>query len=265
MAAILEEYERLTAEKSKLEEEIAAIVEELTSGDNPAGLKGALVDADGFPRGDIDVYRVRHQRHAFATKQYDHKAVMQRIEQILPQVFEAKMAKGKAEGSSEDVKPPTPPVAKPAVVAAKESALVDAIAPREIDAADKDKTPFAVVENVQTGALLPFYAVGFIDAYSPAEWADLHAADQVLVFGTADATNHRNLEAIKEIVMRNIGSPIRVIVRRHPHTRVQESGAADQTTTAAEWEFHELLLTPQQWSGPGVLGCLLMPIQESRP
>lgn len=83
--AILAEYERLTAEKSSLEAEIGAIVDELTSGDPPAGLKGALVDADGFPRGDVDVYRVRHQRHAFAVKQYDHNAVMQRIEQILPQ------------------------------------------------------------------------------------------------------------------------------------------------------------------------------------
>lgn len=85
MAAILDEYERLTAEKRKLEDEISAIAEELTSGANPAGLRGALVDAEGYPRGDIDVYRVRHQRHAFATKQYDHKVVMQRIEQILPQ------------------------------------------------------------------------------------------------------------------------------------------------------------------------------------
>jgi 26S proteasome non-ATPase regulatory subunit 9 len=100
---------------------------------------------------------------------------------------------------------------------------------------------------------------------SPAEWADLHAADQVLVFGTADATNHRNLEAIKEIVLRNIGSPIRVVVRRRSRLRPQEAAAAADQTTTAEWEFHELLLTPQQWSGPGVLGCLLMPIQESRP
>lgn len=82
---ILDEYARLTDEKNALEQEITAIADELTSGPNPPGLKGPLVDADGFPRGDIDVYRVRHQRHAFAVKQNDHKAVMQRIEQMLPQ------------------------------------------------------------------------------------------------------------------------------------------------------------------------------------
>lgn len=83
--AVVAEYERLTEEQRTLEQEIAAIAEELTSGANPAGLRGALVDADGFPRADVDVYRVRHQRHAFAVKQNDHRAVMRRIEELLPQ------------------------------------------------------------------------------------------------------------------------------------------------------------------------------------
>lgn len=98
-------------------------------------------------------------------------------------------------------------------------------------------------------------------ADSPAEWADLHAADQVLVFGTADATNHRNLEAIKEIVMHNIGSPIRVVVRRAP-LRKAATATTEGGSAVDQWEFHELLLTPQQWRGPGVLGCLLTPVQE---
>lgn len=112
--------------------------------------------------------------------------------------------------------------------------------------------------------LLLFALVCYPD--SPAEWADLHAADQVVVFGTADAANHRNLEAVKEIVMHNIGSPIRVVVRRVPLERPEEQQAQGSTTPSeAEWEFHELLLTPQQWSGAGVLGCLLMPVQETSP
>lgn len=93
-------------------------------------------------------------------------------------------------------------------------------------------------------------------ADSPAEWADLHAGDQVLVFGTADATNHRELEAIKEIVLHNIGSPIRVVVRRPV---ASESSDNSETQCA----FHELRLTPQQWRGPGVLGCLLMPVRDA--
>ena len=41
-------------EKTKMEEEIMAITESLTSEGMP-GLKGNLVDEDGFPRADIDV------------------------------------------------------------------------------------------------------------------------------------------------------------------------------------------------------------------
>jgi 26S proteasome non-ATPase regulatory subunit 9 len=81
----MEEFQRLSEEKTRIEAEIEVIVEELTSGENAPGLKGPLVDQEGFPRADIDVYRVRHQRHLFATLQTDHQQIMKQIEQILPQ------------------------------------------------------------------------------------------------------------------------------------------------------------------------------------
>jgi hypothetical protein len=81
---VLAAYARLSREKEAAEAQIAAIVEELTSGTNPAGVAGPLVDAEGFPRADIDVYRVRHQRHALVCLQNDHKAVMRQIEELLP-------------------------------------------------------------------------------------------------------------------------------------------------------------------------------------
>ena len=89
MSDVLAEYERLTQEKAKLEAEIQAIADELTSGHNAPGLKGPLVDAEGFPRADIDVYRVRHQRHNFACLQTDHKTTMAAIEQLLPKYVNA--------------------------------------------------------------------------------------------------------------------------------------------------------------------------------
>lgn len=85
MTTVEEQYAQLTEQQSALETEIGLIVEELTSGAQSPGLKGPLVDADGFPRADIDVYRVRHLRHQFACLQNDHRALMKRIEEILPQ------------------------------------------------------------------------------------------------------------------------------------------------------------------------------------
>lgn len=97
----------------------------------------------------------------------------------------------------------------------------------EVKPDERELQPFAVVESVQSE--------------SPAEIAGLQALDQVLRFGTADAENHRELTAVKEIVDRNIGSGIRVLVRR------------DKQLLALE-------LIPQTWRGPGVLGCLLRPV-----
>ena len=47
----------------RIEAEIAGIASELQDpamgGGQPVGLKGNLLDADGFPRADIDIYAVR--------------------------------------------------------------------------------------------------------------------------------------------------------------------------------------------------------------
>lgn len=47
---------------------------------NKVGMKDALVDKDGYPRQDIDVYQVRHARHKIICLQNDHNAIMKEIE-----------------------------------------------------------------------------------------------------------------------------------------------------------------------------------------
>lgn len=84
MADVVAEYESAVKAKQAIEEEIEAFVAELTSGNNP-GLNGPLVDAEGFPRADIDVYRVRQLRHSLVVKQTDHQLIMKKIEALLPQ------------------------------------------------------------------------------------------------------------------------------------------------------------------------------------
>ena len=65
------------------EEEALAITSELNSGDNPPGVSSSLVDSEGFPRGDIDIYRVRSLRQRLAILQTDHRGVMKKIEAAL--------------------------------------------------------------------------------------------------------------------------------------------------------------------------------------
>ncbi|KAG1697472.1 hypothetical protein DVH05_016344 [Phytophthora capsici] len=222
MADVVAEYEAAVQAKQAIEEEIDAVVAELTSGGSP-GVKGPLVDAEGFPRADIDVYRVRQLRHTLALKQTDHQLIMKKIELLLPKVFEAKSSQIQAKVVENSVKTQVDEAAEH--MQQLETEWKQKL--QEVKPEERDLLPFAVVESVQNE--------------SPAEMAGLQPQDQVLRFGTADASNHRELAAVRDIVQRNIGSGIRVLVRRQA-------------------ELLALELTPQTWRGPGVLGCLLQPV-----
>ncbi|RLN32412.1 hypothetical protein BBJ28_00013328 [Nothophytophthora sp. Chile5] len=226
MEDVTAEYERAVGEQQALEAEITALVEELNSGPNAPGVRGALVDADGFPRGDIDVYRVRHVRHTLAMRQNDHKAVMRRIEELLPQCV------APPQQVPEKTELPIPEAVGDQDMEQKQAEGQEPIA---VNAEDREKPAFAVVESVQPD--------------SPAAWAGLQPRDEVLRFGSADASNHRELAAIREIVQHNLNHGIRVVVRRK------------QQPSQQHYEFQAMELTPQQWRGPGVLGCLLQPLR----
>lgn len=60
-----------------------AIVETLESMPGKPGVKGKLIDAEGFPRADVDIHTVRIHRNRLAHLQTDHQAAMKQIEQAL--------------------------------------------------------------------------------------------------------------------------------------------------------------------------------------
>ena len=72
----------LDQERKAIEDKIIALNDYLKAPGMP-GLRGNLVDAEGFPRSDIDVYEVRKARHDLACLQTDHQALMKKIEQGL--------------------------------------------------------------------------------------------------------------------------------------------------------------------------------------
>ena len=101
----LKELER---QRLALEDEAAAIVNELDG--LGVGLKDALVDAEGYPRADLDLYRVRSQRGRHATIRTDHKALMKKIEVLLPIALAAPPEDARATPPpSRSVKPPPAP------------------------------------------------------------------------------------------------------------------------------------------------------------
>ncbi|RHY92044.1 hypothetical protein DYB37_005441 [Aphanomyces astaci] len=194
----MERFQELDKERAAIDAEIQLIVEELTAGPNPIGLKGPLVDDEGFPRSDIDVYTVRHKRHRFACLQNDLKWKMQEIEDVMTRLV---------------------------IMLA-----MNCINIGKLHAAD-----------VVSDSTVPVKLEG--NAGSPSSEAGLQVGDLVLEFGTATADNHRELAAIREIVMRNLDAPIEVVVQRR--------GAVDQ---------FQLSLVPHSWIGQGVLGCHIVPL-----
>lgn len=91
------ELDRLLAEKQRLEDNIEALTEFLT-GPNMPGLSGNLIDEEGFPRADVDLYQVRDARNKIARYQNDHRAVMKEIEKALHDLHSKKCVSVPVEG-----------------------------------------------------------------------------------------------------------------------------------------------------------------------
>jgi len=82
---IPEDLKELMDRKEKLESEIMEISSYLTGPGMP-GVKGKLVDEQGFPRSDLDIVSIRTARNRLACLNTDHCEVMQRIEKRLHEV-----------------------------------------------------------------------------------------------------------------------------------------------------------------------------------
>lgn len=77
--------DQLLSRKDALERRIKCIVSELDG--LRVGINGRLLDAEGYPRNDIDLYHVRELRNEHAHLQTDHQALMKEIESQLPKYF----------------------------------------------------------------------------------------------------------------------------------------------------------------------------------
>ena len=76
----------LMARKDALEAEMEAQYSILQS--NSVTIDTPLVDADGFPRADIDVWAVRHARVRIIELRNDHKSLMDNIMVALQDVYD---------------------------------------------------------------------------------------------------------------------------------------------------------------------------------
>lgn len=189
----------LVSQREMLEIEADAIHSELTSpsqtGGPPVGIKGGLVDEEGFPRGDIDIYNVKFKRKRLAEINTDYKALMKRIESILTEIYNLNQSQ---------------PIENPcglAQSAGKESNSILTSTPQ-----NTKLLPIAIIDEVFEG--------------SPAETAGLQNGDEVLDFGGvnctfADSEGRGYLPAIGKVVSQSIGRPISVTVLRDKRASIE--------------------------------------------
>ena len=183
--------------------------------------------AEGFPRADVDVIRVRQLRNEVALAQTDHMAIMHQIEALMFQPDHSADGKASASGSEAAAAP------------AGRTSSARATAP----AAPMPVAPAAAASP--SAPLTAFLAVVDVLDDSPAARAGIRTGDKVTQWGsiTAVSAGSSALTAVSAVVQHSRGAPVPVSVLRH--------GRA-----------HSLTLVPTSWAGPGLTGLRLEAMPE---
>lgn len=212
---IPEDMKELMDKRAELENEIAELTAQLEGSSGPskaAGVRGPLVDAEGFPRADIDVYAVRGARHRLAVLNTDHGEVMRAIEKRLEELH--------AKRGAVHVDRPKP-------------------APKLKAGASEEKPRPDV----------PFAAVTSVEEDSPADEAGLLVGDRVLQFGDialvaaagktgAPPTVQQLFDSLPVLVAASVDKPVEIELLR---TIGNQSDRMRVTMTPKKWKGRGLL------------------------
>jgi len=245
----------LDVKKKNMECETDAIFLELTSppseGVEPIGLDKPLVDADGYPRGDIDVYRARSIRNRFRILQTDQKEIGQKIEGLLIELAKKKdTSKEKAETEENTLRSAPKPKPKFDAVTGKwvvknwdgsvagvkggdQISFNDLSNNRDISdipdtsvftsstrTSNNETTPVVVEESTPDPSTRPFGKVDGVGNPSPAADAGMKVGDLITRFGPIHVNNHDRLRAVATLVPEVAGEngSIRIaVLRRRQH------------------------------------------------
>ncbi|XP_014359828.2 26S proteasome non-ATPase regulatory subunit 9 [Papilio machaon] len=173
---------KLIEEKDRIEREIQEQSAILLT--NNVGMHDSLVDSDGYPRNDIDVYKVRHARHQIICLQNDHKAIMKKIEEGLFEVH-SEFRGSSNTGTSQQ---------------ATSAPYTNGHAMNNVSRPVSEDRCFAIV--------------GFVHDGSPADLAGLLQNDKILQFGSINHCNFSDVTQVHQIVSHSVGQRIEVRVKR---------------------------------------------------
>ena len=177
---------KLNDQRSAMEQEMSSIVEILESMNGAPGLKEPLVDYEGFPRADVDIFEVRKLRNRHACLQTDHCKLMKDLEQKLYSLHSDYKERGCVD---KEEAPKSSKVEQPdAIMEVKEEKKQESI-------------PFVWVHDVAPG--------------SPAQQDGFKIGDAIVSFGQADHTfGDQALNKVVDTVKQNLNNPVTVNLLR---------------------------------------------------
>jgi 26S proteasome non-ATPase regulatory subunit 9 len=172
----------LIAQREALEVEADAIGSELKSpgllGQPPAGIHDSLIDSEGFPRGDIDIYNVKSKRKRLAEINVDYKILMKQIEESMLQVYKALPADNRLTAG---------------LSATHENT-------NGVTTSTNERKPLAKLDQILVS--------------SPAHSAGICEGDLLLEFGDVTSSTPHHLSAIAKLVGESLNKPIDIVVSR---------------------------------------------------
>jgi 26S proteasome non-ATPase regulatory subunit 9 len=222
----MERLKTLQARREALEIEAECITQELTSpgvnGEKPAGIKDSLVDSEGFPRGDIDIYDVRNKRQRLAVINTDYTVLMKEIEKLLGEIYSESLLQGHQQerNQKQSSSSSSTTTTKATTTTTKTTAAA------AIVTVFGNKKSIAIIDEILMG--------------SPSETAGLKNGDELISFGGIDIDTTDPISKIPPMVRDNVDKVINIIVKR-------------------KGELVNLSLIPKLWKGNGLLGCHLTP------
>ncbi|XP_062943016.1 26S proteasome non-ATPase regulatory subunit 9 isoform X1 [Cynocephalus volans] len=173
------DVQELMRRKEEIEAQIQANYDVLES-QKGVGMNEPLVDLEGYPRSDVDLYQVRTARHNIICLQNDHKAVMKQVEEALHQLH-ARDKEKQAQDMAE---------------------------------AHKEAMSHKVGQSERHSPLQAFAKVNSISPGSPASIAGLQVDDEIVEFGSVNTHNFQSLQNIGGVVQHSEGKPLNVTVIR---------------------------------------------------
>ncbi|XP_006149350.1 26S proteasome non-ATPase regulatory subunit 9 [Tupaia chinensis] len=178
-AVTVSDIQELMRRKEEIEAQIKANYDVLES-QKGVGMSEPLVDCEGYPRADVDLYQVRTARHNVVCLQNDHKAVMKQVEEALHQLH----ARDKEKQA------------------------------RDMAEAHEEARSRRLAHSETHSPLQAFAKVNSVSPSSPASIAGLQVDDEIVEFGSVNTQNFQSLHGLGSVVQHSEGKPLNVTVMR---------------------------------------------------